>query len=297
MTEAEVRLQLLPAAQARKQMESPLEMRKGEIKGMTLTIPLLSGPNSYLVVKIPGQAVNELTEQVKTVPEDKRAAFIRQWVMSNQQAALEKYVRDGRTEKRFMYDIVPMRSSLPPGTSITKKIPPPAPVAAPVYKPPAPEVVTTRTTKAPPPPPPAPVQKPASADKDLIARMMQDVGTERRVLNLTPREATPERGVQQIPKVQIDISEGSRKTAKYNNDPSIHTINGGPLRLSVTLIYKPVANEAQAIEAGNEFAAKLKPAIAAEAKKQELTVPSDFLDKVTQSIKTDFIRQAMKGKR
>ena len=41
MTEAEVRMQTLPQSLAQRQMALPVETsRKGEIKGMTLTVPL-----------------------------------------------------------------------------------------------------------------------------------------------------------------------------------------------------------------------------------------------------------------
>ncbi len=137
MTEAEVRMQTLPQSLAQRQMASPVETsRKGEIRGMTLTVPLLSGRDSYLVVRVPEQSVKDLAAYVLTLPEKDRSEYVRQWVLNNQQAVLEQYVRNGRQEKRFNYDVMPVKSSA--GLLPRKNIPTPKPVSpAPAYQPPA----------------------------------------------------------------------------------------------------------------------------------------------------------------
>jgi hypothetical protein len=92
-------------------MASPVETRRGELRSVTLTIPLLSERNTYLVVRLPNEAVQEAVRQARELPEAERPAFLREWVMRNQQAVIEQYVRSGRSERRFRYDVVPVAAT------------------------------------------------------------------------------------------------------------------------------------------------------------------------------------------
>jgi hypothetical protein len=83
-------------------------MRRGQLRSVTLTIPLLSERNTYLVVRLPNEIVQDAVRQARELPEAERPAFLRDWVMRNQQAVLEQYVRTGRSERRFRYDVVPV---------------------------------------------------------------------------------------------------------------------------------------------------------------------------------------------
>ncbi|MCI0504290.1 hypothetical protein L0Y65_06305 [Candidatus Micrarchaeota archaeon] len=124
--QADVNVRTLRAPQARDAMEHPVELRRGEVRGITLTIPLLTDRTSYLVVRLPDEVVRGLLEHVRTLPPPERADFIRQWVMRNQQAVIEQHVRSGGRERRFRYDIVPVQA-MPRVTEATpRRVEPPA---------------------------------------------------------------------------------------------------------------------------------------------------------------------------
>lgn len=98
----------MTAAAARQQMASPVEFnRRHELRSVTLTIPLLGERNSYLVVRIPNEMAQEAVRLAREQPEAERPAFLREWLMRNQQVVLETYVRGGRSARRFNYEVVP----------------------------------------------------------------------------------------------------------------------------------------------------------------------------------------------
>jgi len=107
--QADVSVRTLQAGPARTAMASPVQMRRGEVQSITLTIPLLSDRNSYLVVRLPDQAVRDLMAQARALPQEQRAGFIRDWVMRNQQAVLEQHIRSGGRSRQFRYDVVAER--------------------------------------------------------------------------------------------------------------------------------------------------------------------------------------------
>lgn len=292
MAEAEVTLQTLPFARARRQMESPLEMRKGQITGMTLTIPLLSGANSYLIVKMPAEEVNSVLGQAQALPQDKRAAFIHEWVMSNKQAVLERYVSGGK-EKRFTYGIVPVRGSAL-GTVARRT----SPVPVPIFRPPAPKE-EQRAVEPPPAPIAGNVRAQRKARQDLSMMMMREDAPipERAIFGTAKTDSGPERKVQRSSVVQIDISEGSTKTAAYASNSIIPTVRGGPLRISVNVTYRPFSTMDQASKAGDKFSGQLKVAIAKEATNQGLMVERSVLEQFAIRTRADFIREALKGRR
>ncbi|NYZ74480.1 hypothetical protein H0O00_05025 [Candidatus Micrarchaeota archaeon] len=323
MTEAEVRLQTLSQSLAQRQMSSPLETsRKGEIKGMTLTVPLLSGRDSYLVVRLPEQSVKDLVDYVRSLPEKDRAGFVRQWVLNNQQAILEHYVRNGRQEKRFNYEITPIKSfgyAVPNKTIAASKPAAKATTYNPPYvkvSPPATEEPKGRTIRVLPeqqsasfkPPavtatqPPA-VQKkaatPATTKTTDIPWMMNSEVGERPVAALARPESEAPVEAKKFPSVRIDLSERGKKTGKYTSDPGIPTAEGKPLKLSLTVIYSTnqVGPEGLTKDAGDKFNEGLRGAIKAEAQNQRLTVLRDVLDRVVTSTRTDLIREVQKAQK
>lgn len=89
-------------------MANPVEFnRRHELRSMSLTIPLLGERNSYLVVRIPNEVAQEAVRLARELPDTERPAFLREWILRNQQAVLEAYARGGRSERRFRFDIVP----------------------------------------------------------------------------------------------------------------------------------------------------------------------------------------------
>ena len=127
--QADVQVRTMQAAQANQALSSPVQTRRGEVQGITLTIPLLTERNAYLVVKLPDQAVRELVEKARALPENQRAAFIRGWVMRNQQAILEQHVRSPAGTKSFRYDVVPVAVQ-PVAKATPQRTEPPKPPAA-----------------------------------------------------------------------------------------------------------------------------------------------------------------------
>ena len=108
--QADVQLRTILAADARRALSNPVELRRGEVRSITLTIPLLTDRNSYLVVRLPDQAVQDLLSHVRTLPTNERNTFIRDWVMRNQQVIIEQHIRVGGRQRRFRYDVVPVQA-------------------------------------------------------------------------------------------------------------------------------------------------------------------------------------------
>jgi len=133
--QADVNVRTLRAQQARDAIANQVEIKRGEVRGITLTIPLLTDANSYLVVRVPDAAVKELIEKAKSLPEAERPDFIREWVLKNQRAIIGQYVSSGGKARQFRYDVVPAQAVQAQPPSVTaatpRRIEPsPPPVAA-----------------------------------------------------------------------------------------------------------------------------------------------------------------------
>jgi len=122
--QADVQLRTLLAIDARRAISNPVELRRGEVRSITLTIPLLTDRNSYLVVRLPDQAVQDLLSHVRTLPTNERNTFIRDWVMRNQQLIIEQHIRIGGRERRFRYDVVPVQSMPRVGEATPRRVEP-----------------------------------------------------------------------------------------------------------------------------------------------------------------------------
>lgn len=126
--QADVNVRTLRAAAAHEALQHPVELRRGEVRSITLTIPLLNDNTSYLVVRLPDNVVQALLTHVRTLPQSERQEFIYNWVMRNQQAVIEQHIRSGGRDRRFRYDVVPIQA-LPRVTESTPRRvePPPQP--------------------------------------------------------------------------------------------------------------------------------------------------------------------------
>ncbi len=126
--QADVNVRTLRAAAAHEALQHPVELRRGEVRSITLTIPLLNDNTSYLVVRLPDNVVQALLTHVRTLPQNERQEFIYNWVMRNQQAVIEQHIRSGGRDRRFRYDVVPIQA-LPRVTESTPRRvePPPQP--------------------------------------------------------------------------------------------------------------------------------------------------------------------------
>jgi|GEM_PF-4626956 len=114
---ATVEINKLNDRAAKQHLETPVVVRGNRIRSVTLTIPLSEtdrkGRGSYLVVKLPKDAVDELMDRAAALPEEKRTGFIRDWIGRNQEAVLSRYfeIRDkGKKTRKFRYDVVPVPS-------------------------------------------------------------------------------------------------------------------------------------------------------------------------------------------
>ncbi len=119
------RATLTPAA-ARDQMQNPLTTsRRGEVQGLTITVPLITERNSYLVVRLPANVVQDLLTHVQTLPEEQRRNYLSEWIIRNQQSVLDSYIRSGRTSRPFRYDVVPSRIEPGVGETVPRRVEPP----------------------------------------------------------------------------------------------------------------------------------------------------------------------------
>ncbi len=125
---ADAEVRRMSESDATRAMENPVEFRRGTVRSVTLTIPLLSEQNTYLVVRLPESAVKDLMDRALALPEPEREPFIKEWVMRNQEALLEQYLVTEEGSRSFRYDIVPVRSD---GTEIAARPQAPAQGQAP----------------------------------------------------------------------------------------------------------------------------------------------------------------------
>lgn len=103
---AEAKVVQLPDATAIEQINRPLDIKNGEIEGITLTMPT-STPGSYLVVRLPDEVVDEMVNYYKSLLPSMRAGFLDDWISKNQEKALEEYL--GGAGNSFSFDAVPAR--------------------------------------------------------------------------------------------------------------------------------------------------------------------------------------------
>jgi hypothetical protein len=76
----------------------------GKIKSITLALPVVREKDTYLMIRLPEQTLTELLEKSKLVPKPQRKQFIQNWLMKNQQVALDYYMKSGA--KDFTYDSI-----------------------------------------------------------------------------------------------------------------------------------------------------------------------------------------------
>ncbi len=105
----EVHRTTLTAAAARDQLTNPVETRRGEIRSLAITVPLLGERNTYLVARLPEPIVRELLTYTATLPEAQRRDYLAEWIIRNQQAVLSQYIQSGRSQRAFRYNAVPAR--------------------------------------------------------------------------------------------------------------------------------------------------------------------------------------------
>ncbi len=77
---------------------------RGEITEIVLSVPIFFEKNTFLVVHIPKNVVQDLIKSTAAQPESERAQFIRDWIKNNQQAIYEKYVASGGKTTHFDYE-------------------------------------------------------------------------------------------------------------------------------------------------------------------------------------------------
>jgi len=107
----------------------------GEVTGITLIVKLFDAKDTYLVVTLPKQAVDELVAYIGTLPPGDRRAAVNDWLEKNRLAVQQKY--DG-SQKHFTLDVVPVASSIgatPRKVETPTSMPQPAPTSRPTTAP------------------------------------------------------------------------------------------------------------------------------------------------------------------
>ncbi|VVC04756.1 Uncharacterised protein [Candidatus Bilamarchaeum dharawalense] len=99
----------LPTTQAAKMFSPNVEFVGKELRSITLTLPLLNPSDSYLIIRLPHESLKEMTQYIKTLPKNQQISFVYDWLMRNQNVALEKYQKN--KAKQFTYDIIPLKLS------------------------------------------------------------------------------------------------------------------------------------------------------------------------------------------
>ncbi|MFH0885023.1 MAG: hypothetical protein V1861_04895 [Candidatus Micrarchaeota archaeon] len=274
--QADVQLRTLRANEAREAISNPVDIRRGEVRTITLTIPLLTDRNSYLVVRLPDQAVQDLLSHVRTLPTNERNNFIREWVMRNQQAVIEQHVRIGGRERRFRYDVVPVQAQPRVSESTPRRVEPQPPVSAtvPRREPPAqvppqaapqsrviqpggapPAQPARREAPAQPAPAPVVVQPPAVGTARPIERPVPAPAPVRRELPPFPAQIRGGNGSSRTPyrvyKSAAEVEQARRRSGQDIADSTIEapitlSIEGlGDIRFTVAFTARQLTNSAR----------------------------------------------------
>lgn len=113
--QANVAVRRLNDRAAAQNIRTPVVVRKGKVKSVTITIPLFEpndkqGRGKYLVAELPKAIVDDLLRQASNLPEKERSDFIKEWLKKNQEAVLNQYLKvKGKSPKTFRYDVIPVR--------------------------------------------------------------------------------------------------------------------------------------------------------------------------------------------
>jgi len=81
---------------------------RGEITEIVLSVPVFFEKNTFLMVHIPKNVVQDLVKSAAALPESERPQFIRDWIKKNQQAVYDKYVASGGKTTHFDYEAAPI---------------------------------------------------------------------------------------------------------------------------------------------------------------------------------------------
>ncbi|MFH1520374.1 MAG: hypothetical protein ABID61_01890 [Candidatus Micrarchaeota archaeon] len=87
-----------------------IEKTDDEVTSITLTLPLLSAKNGYLVIHFPKEPVKKIFDQAKSLPREQQILFVQDWLVKNQNVALNKYLHD-TTVHSFRCNMVSMMAS------------------------------------------------------------------------------------------------------------------------------------------------------------------------------------------
>lgn len=88
------RVVTMPPEQAAKFVIPKIEKTNNEVTSITLTLPLLSAKNSYLVIHFPEEPVRTLMDRAKMLPKEQQVSFVQEWLVKNQNIALNQYLHD-----------------------------------------------------------------------------------------------------------------------------------------------------------------------------------------------------------
>ncbi|MFH1785774.1 MAG: hypothetical protein ABH842_05080 [Candidatus Micrarchaeota archaeon] len=94
-----------------KKLPQNVEILAGKVKSITLVLPLLNEKNAYLVIKLPESVLKDVLEHAAKLPEAQRTQFVQDWLMKNQDVALQQYIKS--KAKVFTLDVVPVRVAEP----------------------------------------------------------------------------------------------------------------------------------------------------------------------------------------
>jgi hypothetical protein len=93
-------------------MTRPVTVRRGRISGVTISVPLITQRNKYLVLSVPSGVVGQLVDHLRTLPAGQRGRYMRRWMGRNQSSMLEAYAESGvsgrRGRQRFSFTLVPV---------------------------------------------------------------------------------------------------------------------------------------------------------------------------------------------
>lgn len=150
---------------ARQRPDSLVDVRGGEVRGITIAVPLTE-ERKWLVARMPESAVQALLAQATALPESQRSSFINDWIRRNQEAVYDAYLQfteSGGSGRRFTYAVV-----LPESPSAQAAAGPLAAIPRTVQ---VPETIPARTETPAPATPPVqrPAETPAPATVAVVA--------------------------------------------------------------------------------------------------------------------------------
>ncbi|MFN7990653.1 MAG: hypothetical protein U0R44_00690 [Candidatus Micrarchaeia archaeon] len=115
-----VEVRTLTESAANRLVGNSIDMRDGELRGMTLVVPSLRSKDTYLVAVLPQKIIAELSRRIARFPPSERKRFLTGWVDRNRSAIYESHMANPAA-RSFSYQV--SETDLLPPSTLSDRVP------------------------------------------------------------------------------------------------------------------------------------------------------------------------------